>query len=218
MDATTPAPRESWWIDWHNSFMARKSQGPIDLLFIGDSITQAWAEEGKKTWDREYAPRNAANFGIGGDETQHVLWRLTHGELDGLAPKLVVLMIGTNNLGNAGHSAAETAAGVSKVIDTITAKLPTSKLLALGIFPRDQYAGTPHRRAIAEINRAIEARADGRRVWYLDLGPVYLRPDGSIDAATMPDYLHLSPAAYQAWADAMRPTVEKLMDGASAGD
>jgi lysophospholipase L1-like esterase len=213
MRSTTPTPREDWWMEWHDAFMTRKSAGPIDLLFIGDSITQAWADEGKAVWDREYAPRNAANFGIGGDETQHVLWRLQNGELDGIAPRLVVLMIGTNNLGNSGMSAGETTAGVLAVIDTIVKRLPASKLLALGTFPRDFEPGTRARMDIAEINRAIAARADQKQVWHLDVGPVFVAAEGRIENSVMPDALHLSPAAYQMWADAMRPWVEKLMDG-----
>ncbi len=215
MQSTIPTPREQWWMQWHDSFMARKAAGPVDLLFIGDSITQGWAGEGGAVWDREYAPRNAANFGIGGDETQHVLWRLQNGELDGIAPRLVVLLIGINNLGNTGMSAAETAAGVLKVIDTIVAKLPGSRLLVLGTFPQGFEPGTRSRLAVAEINRTVAARADQKQVWFLDLGPTFLEPDGRIDPSVMPDSLHLSPKAYQMWADAMRPWLEKLMDGKS---
>ena len=213
MQSTTATPRESWWMEWHDSFMARKAAGPIDLLFIGDSITQGWADEGGAVWHREYAPQNAANFGIGGDETQHVLWRLQNGELDGIAPKLVVLMIGTNNLGNTGMSAGDTAAGVLAIIDTIVRKLPGSKLLALGTFPKGFQPGTKGRKDIAELNRAIASRADQRQVWYLDVGPAFIEADGTIDPAVMPDGLHLSAKAYQLWADAMRPTIQKLMDG-----
>jgi len=200
------------WLARHEQFVRRRDQGNIDLLFLGDSITEGWLGEGKATWDERYAPRRAANFGIGGDETQHVLWRITAGEeLEGLAPKLVVLMIGTNNLGNAGHSADDTAAGVETLVRTLREKLPGSRLLLLGVFPRDARPGTAFRRDIDAINSRIAKLADGRHVTFLDVGHVFTEPDGTITPETMPDFLHLSAAAYRTWSDAMEPTLAKLL-------
>jgi beta-glucosidase len=217
MQSITPTPQDkewfpvSEWLKHHAAFMARKLSGPIDLLFIGDSITQGWSVDGAKTWDQEYAPLNAANFGIGGDETQHVLWRITNGELDGIAPKAVVLMIGTNNIGNSGHSAEQTIAGIAKIVDTLKTKLPGSRLLLLGVFPRDAKPETEFRTSIATINQAIAKLADGRRITFLDIGEKFLEPDGRLSPTIMPDYLHLSAEAYQIWADAMRPTLLGLL-------
>src|SRR5579864_2352864 len=107
---TEPAPRDGSWLKMHEQFLERAKMGNIDLLFLGDSITQGWNGGGKAVWNRFYGLRNTANFGIGGDRTQHVLWRLENGEVDGIHPKLVVLMIGTNNLDS--NAPDEIAAGV----------------------------------------------------------------------------------------------------------
>ena len=98
-DAIKPVPRDANWMKRHDSFNARIKQGNVDLLFIGDSITQGWEGAGKAAWSEKYGKRNAVNLGIGGDRTQHVLWRLDNGNIDGIKPKLAVLMIGTNNSG-----------------------------------------------------------------------------------------------------------------------
>ena len=215
MPSVTPVPQDKDWFplkDWlarHTGFLDRKAQGPIDLLFIGDSITEGWGNEGKAVWEREFAPHNSANFGIGGDETQHVLWRLQNGEIDGIKPKVVVLKIGTNNIGNSGHSAEMTISGIEKIVQLLKQKLPTSRILLLGLLPRDEMPETPLRRTIAQINQAI-AKLQDTQVTYLDLGQVFLEQDGRISSTIMPDFLHLSPKAYEMWADAMRPTLAKL--------
>jgi beta-glucosidase len=217
MPTTTPAPQDAaWrpfaeWIDRHESFLRQRDAAPVDLLFVGDSITEGWLTDGRATWDREYGPRRPLNLGIGGDETQHVLWRLDHGEVDGLNPKAVVLLIGTNNLGNGGHTPEQTAAGVAAVVGRLRAKLPTARVLLLAVFPRGRTADDPLRQAVAALNPLIAPLADGTHVHWLDLTATFLRPDGVLPAATMPDYLHLSPAAYQAWADAMRPKLDALL-------
>ncbi len=215
--STTPAPQDAdWfpfaeWVKRHEAFLAQRDLAPVDLLFVGDSITEGWLGEGRDTWNREYVPRNALNLGIGGDETQHVLWRLDHGEVDGLSPRLVVLLIGTNNLGNGDDTPAETAAGVAAVVAKLREKLPGSPILLLAVFPREREPNEPLRRAVVELNRLIAPLGGGTHVHYLDIGPVFLRPDGVLPTTIMPDYLHLSPAAYQLWADAIRPTLDRLI-------
>ncbi len=217
MASTTPAPQDQDWFrksDWlqrHKAFLRQRDAAPVDLLFVGDSITDGWLADGRATWDREYAPRRPLNLGIGGDETQHVLWRLDHGEVDGLRPKAVVLLIGTNNLGNGGHTPQQTAAGVGAVVDALRAKLPASPVLLLGLFPRDREAGDPLRRAVVAVNTLIAPLGTRPGVTYLDLGPAFLRPDGVLTTHVMPDYLHLSPAAYQTWADGMRQVLDGLL-------
>ena len=216
LPATTPAPQDQPWFpaaDWiarHEALVAARP-ARVDLLFVGDSITEGWLTDGRAAWDRAFAPLYPYNLGIGGDETAHVLWRLDHGAVDGLAPKLVVLLIGTNNLGNVGHTPQQTAAGVAAVVAKLRAKLPASPVLLLAVFPRDREAGDPYRLAVDDLNALIAPLADGRHVHWLDVGPLFVQPDGTIARSTMPDSLHLTPAAYQTWADAMRPTVERLM-------
>jgi beta-glucosidase len=124
----------------HDSFLKRRTSGPIGVLFIGDSITEGWSGRGKATWDAQFAKYQPANFGISGDRTQHVLWRIQEGELDGIAPKVVVLMIGTNN---SGYSAPAIARADAEIVYQIHRKLPDTKLLLLSIFPRGDDPSKP---------------------------------------------------------------------------
>ncbi len=211
--AVVPEPRSAAWLRQHEGFLERGRRGEVDLLFLGDSITNGWNGAGG-IWSRYYAPRKAANFGIGGDRTQHVLWRLDNGEVDAIKPKVVVLMIGTNNLGR--NSEDEVAEGVKAVVDRLRSKLPGSKVLLLGIFPRgsnrDKTVPTvgPDPR-IARINARIAGLDDGRAVRYLDIGAHFLDDAGQVSRTIMPDFLHLNRAGYQIWADAIEPKLWDMM-------
>jgi beta-glucosidase len=212
--ATTPAPREGAWMQLHEKFLERAKQGKVDLLFLGDSITQGWGNN--DVWKRYYGARSAANFGIGGDRTQHVLWRLENGEIEGIRPKAVVLMIGTNNIGS--NSPEEIAEGVKAIVAKLRKDLPEAKILLLGIFPRganrapDQAVADVDPRT-GQVNEIIKSLADGKSVYYLDIGPSFLNADGKIPKELMPDFLHLSAQGYRIWADAIEPTLWKLMEG-----
>jgi len=215
--AIVPASRTSPtnWIARHEGFLAEARQGSFDVVFIGDSITDGWRSRGREVWDKSYAPRHALNLGIGGDRTQHVLWRIQHGELDGLKPKVVVLMIGTNNTGkekdgSPRNSTAEVIEGVTTVVKAIRAKLPESKLLLLAVFPRGT-VDAPQRAQIKEINTAIAKLDDGKMIKFLDIGKVFLAEDGSIPKSIMPDLLHPNAEGYQRWADAMEPTLAAML-------
>jgi lysophospholipase L1-like esterase len=206
---TEPAPRPGNWMQQHEKFLDRAREGKIDLLFLGDSITAGWAGGGKDVWQRHYAPRNAANFGIGGDRTQHVLWRIENGEVDGIKPKVAVLMIGTNNSGQ--NSAGEIADGVREIVQRLQAKLPETRILLLGVFPRGQKPGAT-REKLTEVNTKLAGLEDGKMITYLDIGRSFLNEDGTISRDVMPDFLHLTPKGYQIWADAIEPTLWKLLD------
>ena len=209
---------QAWWMGMHRSFLDRAKAKAVDVLFLGDSITQGWDGNGSRTWERYYVPRNAANFGIGGDRTQHVLWRIDHDELHEINPKVVVLMIGTNNLGS--NPPEEIAGGVNTIVAELREKLPMTKILLLGVFPRgrfvtkeliektDRVQVDPR---IDRINERIIKLDDGKMVKYLDIGGVFLDADGQIPKSLMPDYLHLSESGYRKWAEAMEPTLEGLM-------
>jgi lysophospholipase L1-like esterase len=214
--AIIPAPRSSPtnWVARHEGFLAETMRGKYEVVFIGDSITDGWRGKGRQVWDKAYAPHGALNLGIGGDRTQHVLWRIEQGELAGLNPKAVVLMIGTNNTGkekngSPRNSTAEVIAGVTAVVKQIRAKLPQSKLLLLAIFPRGR-VDAPERAQIKEINAAL-AKLSGRKVKFLDIGKVFLAADGSVPKNIMPDLLHPNEQGYQLWADAMQPTLAKML-------
>ncbi len=208
-DTTIPTSRsrDGWWMKLHQTFLDRAKKGDIDLLFLGDSITQGW--NNNAVWQRYYGARHAANFGIGGDGTQHVLWRIEHGEIDGIHPRVVVLMIGTNNAGS--RSAGEIAAGITAIVKELRKRLPETKVLLLGVFPRSQKPDT-FRKKLAEVNQQISRLDDGTNVTYLDIGKAFLNPDETISREIMPDYLHLTAKGYRLWADAMEPTLWRLLD------
>jgi len=206
---TEPVPRPGSWMNQHEKFLARAKQGDIDLLFLGDSITAGWAGGGKGVWQRFYEPRNAANFGIGGDRTQHVLWRIENGEVEGIKPKVAVLMIGTNNSGT--NTADEIADGIKAIVGRLREKLPDTKILLLAVFPRKEKPD-PVRDKLNEVNDKIASLSDGKTVTYLDIGKKFMNEDGTISKEIMPDFLHLSPEGYRIWADAIEPTLWKMLD------
>jgi len=205
----------------HGEFLARGKAGPIGVLMLGDSITANWTKA-PHVYERYYGKWEPANFGIGGDQTQHVIWRIENGELDGIHPKVVVLLLGTNN--SLSHTGEEIAAADKKIIELIRAKIPETKVLLLAIFPRgprrdgqgvvseSQTADAAKRMAvIATANALLAQLDDGANVRFLDVGHVFLRQDGKIPWQIMPDQLHPTAAGYQLWAEAMQPLLTAMM-------
>jgi lysophospholipase L1-like esterase len=215
--ATTPVPREKGWMKRHEGFVEIAKKGGVDVLFLGDSITDAWRNKpAKPTWDKYFKPLGAANFGIGGDRTEHVLWRIQQGELEGISPKAIVLMIGTNNSGN--NSAEQIAAGIKAIVQTLRAKTPTSKILLLGVFPRGPQPGTEVRKKIAAINNMISKLGEkDKHIRYMDIGSKFLDSDGTLTKDIMPDYLHLSARGYEIWGEAIAPAVNEMVGKTGAG-
>lgn len=210
--AIIPATRSSPanWLARHEGFVRQAKAGGIDLLFMGDSITDFWRNRGKAVWDKYYTNRHAANFGISGDRTQHVLWRIENGELDGIDPKVIVLMIGTNNSGD--DSADQIAEGVEKIVSEMRARCPKSKILLLAIFPRNRPTDKPEQlERIHQVNQRIAKLDDGKMVTFLDINHVFLGPDAQVPKDIMPDFLHPNEHGYQLWADAMEPTLAKML-------
>ncbi|MBA3936581.1 MAG: hypothetical protein H0X38_03890 [Planctomycetes bacterium] len=205
--ALTPELKDQ---DRHAAFLQRIAAGPVGLLFIGDSITDFFPDRGADTWAR-FTAYHPADFGISADRTEHVLWRLSNGELDDIEPTATVILIGTNNIGHFDDEQSEwAAAGVAKVVATVRAKLPRTRILLLGVFPRDA-KDSRHRQQVTEINAIIAQLADGKAVTWLDIGDRFLTADGAIDQELMPDGLHPSAKGYAVWYDAMWPTLEKLL-------
>ncbi len=216
---------EEWWKKLNESFDARAKEGAekgdIDVIFLGDSITFGWQREGAKVWDEFYGKRHAVNFGIGGDRTQHVLWRVLNGNLDGLAhpraghsPRLLVLMIGTNNSNGHDNTAEEIGAGIRACVAAIREKLPDTKVLLLSVFPRGEHLN-PQREKNARASRIAAGAADNKTVFSMDIGDKFLEPDGTLTRAVMPDLLHLSEDGYRRWAAAIEPKVREILGNES---
>jgi len=210
--AVTPAPRDGkWWMPRHQAVLDRVAQGNVDLLMIGDSITHGWENSGKAVWDKYYAPRNAVNMGFSGDRTEHVLWRLQNGEIENIHPKLAVLMIGTNNSNKDQYTPEQIADGIKAIVCTLRTKLPETKVLILAIFPRGDVNATAQRAKNEKAGELASKLADGKTIFFLDINNAFLNEQGELTRDVMPDLLHPKEKGYQLWADAMEPTIAKLM-------
>lgn len=216
-DEPAPSIMKPRFIELHESFLKRAKEGPIGVLFLGDSITERWTKA-PEVFTEHYAKYQPANFGIGGDKTEGVLWRIANGELDGIDPKVVVLLIGTNN--TTSHSAPEITAGVKAIIRQVQAKLPRTKVLLLGIFPRGPREGKngpddfeSRMIKIRAINMELAKMENGDTIRYLDLTPKFLNAEGKIPGGLMPDQLHPGVEGYKVWADSMQPLLDAMMTG-----
>ncbi len=221
--AVMPADRANveWWLPRHQKVLDEIASGDVDLIYVGDSITHGFEKAGKDMWARYYAPRKAVNMGFGGDRTQHVLWRFDHGEIDGIRPKLAIVMIGTNNSNRDDNTAEEIADGIKAVCAEMRVKLPQTKILMLAIFPRgdaeqrkDKEHGAAFNAQWAKNNKASKLAskiADGKHIFYLDINDKFLDANGNLPRDIMPDLLHPNERGYKIWAEAIEPTVKKLM-------
>ncbi|MDQ1257825.1 MAG: GDSL-like Lipase/Acylhydrolase [Candidatus Hydrogenedentes bacterium] len=199
---------EEWWAKRHNAIVERVKQGNVDLILLGDSINHGWDTPGKEVFDKYYGHRNAVNMGFSGDRTEHVLWRLDNGEVDGISPKAVSVMIGTNN--SKDNTAEEIGAGIVAVVNKLREKLPNTKVLILAIFPREEKPGET-RDKLAKASEIASKIADGNMIHYLDIGKVFLTEDGTLPKDIMPDALHPNPHGYALWAAAVEPKIAELM-------
>jgi lysophospholipase L1-like esterase len=216
--ATYAAPRFDWLYrvkrNIENSSQAASS---VQIIFDGDSITDGWQSRGKKIWEQRYAKYGAVNFGIGGDRTENLLWRLSQGQAEGMSPKLIVLLIGINNTG--GNSIAKTlpntheqiAEGIKAIVAAYQKRCPDAVILLLGIFPTGEKPESGIRAGVKRMNSLISKLADGDRVIFLDFGDQLLQPDGTISRSVMYDFLHPDEKGYQIWADAIQPVIDKYL-------
>ncbi len=214
------------WEERHAAVCEAIRQKPVKLVFIGDSITHMWGgtppanrQSGDTVWQEFFGQRQAINMGFGWDRTQQVLWRLEHGEFEGITPDVAVVLIGTNNL--TGHAVrentdAEIVAGITAVCNGIRKQSPKTRVLLLGVLPRGADPANPLRGRIRQINAEL-AKLDGTGgVSYLDWGPKLLDADGKFLVGVAPDTVHLSEAGYRIWAESMEPTLVKLLAEAQA--
>ena len=214
--AVVPMPGGSdTWRARHKAMNARAKEGHVDLVYIGDSIVGNWKWDGKPVWDHYYAKRNGTILGISGDRTEQVLWRMQNGNVDGISPKLAIVMIGQNN--GPFNTGEEIGAGVTAIVQTLRKKLPETKILVLAIFPRGEKP-TEERAVLAKANEIASKLADGKYVFYMDVNYLFLRPDGSIPASLMPDFEHPNEEGHRVWAAAIEPKVAELMGDAPTAE
>jgi beta-glucosidase len=198
----------------HNANVEVAKKGDIDVLFIGDSITDFWRNaprgggandaapmSGKAVFDKYFGSMKVANFGIAGDTTQGVLWRLANGEGEGYKPKAIMLMIGTNNTGR--NTPEEIAMGIADIVFKLREDFPDAKILLLGVFPRSS-GGARIAAMIPQINKIISSLNDNQHVFYRDIGSIFLAADGSIPRDIMSDGLHPTSKGYGLWAEAVK--------------
>lgn len=197
----------------HQAQVEIAKRGDIDVLFTGDSITDWWDSErepyaGKPVFDKYFGNWKVANFGIAGDTTQGLLYRLQNGEGEGFSPKVVMLLIGVNNTRS--NTPPEIAEGIGAVVLQLQQNFPAAKILLLGVFPYQQ-ADAPIRRDIAYINDTISRLHDGDKVHYLDISHVFLDADGNIPRDVMSDALHPTTKGYELWAEAVIGPLTSLL-------
>jgi lysophospholipase L1-like esterase len=219
--AVIPVPKleedgYDWW-ERHRQVLECQARIDPEVVLIGDSITHFWGGEPKSpgvdgsgaSWDSVFGQYRVLNLGFGWDRTQNVLWRLDHGELSGLSPRTVVILIGTNNTSETPNARANTpyeiAEGLKAICDRVGALVPEARIVIMAVFPREPFPDHPRRGVIAEINARYMKLAAERGYDYVDIGPLLMEPDGSLSVETAPDFCHLSERGYRIWADALRP-------------
>ena len=200
------------WLAEHNAQARSHDRAAAQVVFVGDSITRGWGNPAQTAiWERHFAPFSAQRVAIDGDRTQQMLWRFEHGALDGFAPRVVVLLLGVNNLWSGRQNNVRVAPGLAAVLAGIRARLPTSRILHLGILPTQNPATHPVRVAAVEINALCASCADGHSVHYLDAGRPFVGADGLISPTLMPDLCHLSPRGYELFAGEITPALHHLL-------
>jgi lysophospholipase L1-like esterase len=196
---------------WHRMFgdqVARAAQGNIDVMFVGDSLTEMWP---KALWDANFGGMKAANFGIGGDHTGNVLWRLQHPAIAALTPKLVVLLIGVNNINLCNEQPGQVFAGIQAVLARLRAQYPSARILLNAVLSEGQAPDSDGRQRVLALNKMVKTLGDGKTVFFHDYGSRFVAPDGTLSAQLQPDFLHLSEQGYRVFAEAMRPDIEALL-------
>jgi len=209
--AITPQPRADQWIVARQAECVRRATETqkADVVFVGDSITQGWEEAGKDAWQQRFGALSTCNLGVSGDRTEHVLWRLQQAPITKLAPKAIVLLIGTNNLGHGTSNAEQTLDGCLAVLSALRAQAPQATILVCEIFPRGERVNAM-RGDVLQVNQAVRSQLDAK-MKSLPIGDRWVQKDGTIQKADMPDFLHLSQAAYAQWAQALLPEIQAAL-------
>ena len=213
--STTPVKQNKraakWWVRRHNEQLAQKEKlGDVQLVFLGDSITHAW-DKYQEPWNEHFAKFNALNLGFSGDRTENVLWRLENGAVDGIKPKVLVMMIGTNNAGKYKEASSDTALGVKAILQELRQRLPETKILMLAIFPRGKDDNNPLRKLTMGTNNIIKTYADDKDIFFMDINHIFLDDKRILHKSVMRDLLHPGKDMYPKWAEVINPRITELM-------
>ncbi|MDN4503455.1 putative glycoside hydrolase [Alteromonadaceae bacterium BrNp21-10] len=201
-----------WWMPRHKEKVAIAQQGNIDLLMIGDSITHGWENHGKEVWQKHFGDIQTLNIGFSGDRTENVIWRLQHNTVDGINPKLAVMMIGTNNTGHRFDKPEYIANGVKAIIDDLAVRLPKTPLLLLAIFPRSASADDKLRINNEQTNVLLKALAQQYpQVEFANFNAAFLTEGGTLTKEIMPDLLHPHAEGYEIWANQLEPFIDQYL-------
>ncbi|MEH6608495.1 MAG: GDSL-type esterase/lipase family protein [Halioglobus sp.] len=210
--ATSPNPSKArWWLKRHKKKVTQAAQGRAEFVMIGDSLVHNFEKKGMRIWTLFYGRYQPLNLGFNRDATENAIWRIENGELDGISPKLIVIMIGTNNGGLRFDPAEQTADGIQLLIQTIQSRQPASQILLLGVFPRGALPTHPLRILNAEVNALLPGLANELGVHYLDISPKFLDQNGVLQKTIMHDFLHPTIKGYQLWAESIAPVVNRLL-------
>ncbi len=212
--AATPQSKSDWWSARHAALTKNLMENPCNLLFIGDSITHQWESTGKNVWNKMFSAYSPANFGIGGDKTQHVLWRINDSGLKmPHSPQVCILHIGTNNTGKnikTADSPQDIASGIHAIVSRIRALHPSTEIIVLNIFPRGATKEDSSRVHNDLVNKELN-KIDMPRVHIVDIGDRFLAEDGTFLPGVTNDLIHFTEKGYQIWADALLPEIQKYM-------
>ena len=208
----------TWWNQWEALRTLVSKNPDVEVVFLGDSITQGLTGHrdrlarpgGKRAFDRAFKSRKAVSLGLSGDRTEHVLWRIENGQLDGATPAVIVLTIGTNNINARQHTGSETAEGIAAIVRVLRARQPEAKILVLGCFPLGRSADDVRRLAVSELHKGIRTLADDEAIFYRDLRSLFVDEFGEANDRLGSDGIHLTAAGYKAWLGAIAPLIDKL--------
>ncbi len=208
-EAPPEGPLGPHWRERHDALLRASGRSSAQLVLLGGSLADGW--HGSRAFQKQWRERKPLNLALPGDQTQQLLWRVEHGALDGLSPRLVVLAAGTENLAQ-GFTPAQTARGVDALLEQLGERLPGSAVLLLGLLPAGQSPADPLRAASDATNRELGALASAARVTFADVGGVFLEPDGSLTPGMLNDDGEPTPLGYEALTISVSLLAQRLLE------
>ena len=208
-----PNSEKPGWMARHANKLVEiaNRKSPIGCVFLGDSIFAAWEHLVPELWDRYFADLNALNLGFGGDRTEHLLWRIENGELDGYSASVILVLIGTNNTGHRKDDASVTSGAIQKIVEQIRCRQPQAQIALHAILPRGKRPTHPLRQLNNAINKAIFPLSEHENVHWLDFSNLFIDQDGFVPEGVMDDYLHPNANQYEPWGSRLRVALKQLM-------